>query len=356
MSLPADFRWGVTDSSLSAEGAAPAADWSRWERDGRVPISGDGAGFASDYDDDLHLAAALGFLDVRITVEWARLEPSPGKVDTDALESIREILTAASHAGLRPWATLVHSTLPGWFADDERGFADPSSRSGWWARHVDRTAEALEDLVAGWVPIEDPIGLALRGHLLGIRPPGRSDPETARSAVEGSLEATFEAWRLLRSGRAPVMGVFSAPSVFAAASRKGAGGSQAEHQAQRQARDQAKHWERVLWDPWLRALADGEMAWPWRAPVDRPELAGAFDLVGLAADHPVAVDASGAAGPYPPDARIDASNCAPLPEELGVVLRRVHDRLGDQDLMVAGWGVSTADDDWRDELLHDVVA
>ena len=85
-------------------------------------------------------------------------------------------------------------------------------------------------------------------------------------------------------------------------------------------------------------------------------MAGAFDLVGLAADHPVAVDASGAAGPYPPDARIDASNCAPLPEELGVALRRVHDRLGDQDLMVAGWGVSTTDDDWRDELLHDVVA
>ena len=123
MSLPEDFRWGVTDSSLSAEGVAPAADWSRWERDGRVPVSGDGAGFASDYEYDLRLAAALGFLDVRITVEWARLEPSPGTVDTDALESIREILAAASQAGLRPWATLVHSTLPGWFADDERGLS-----------------------------------------------------------------------------------------------------------------------------------------------------------------------------------------------------------------------------------------
>ena len=69
MSLPDDFRWGVTDSSLSAEGVAPAADWSRWERDGRVPVSGDGAGFASDYEYDLRLAAALGFLDVRITIE-----------------------------------------------------------------------------------------------------------------------------------------------------------------------------------------------------------------------------------------------------------------------------------------------
>lgn len=354
-----DFRWGVTDSSLSTEGVAPAADWSRWERDGRVPASGDGAGLASDHVDDLRLAATLGFTDIRVTVEWARLEPRPGTVDADALDHVRQILAAAVEAGLRPWATLVHGTLPGWFADDERGFADPTSRSRWWARHVDRTAEALEDLVSGWVPVEDPIGSALRSHLLGVRPPGRTDPEAARAAVEGALEATFEAWRLLRSGRAPVMGVFAAPTVFAATGREATGdrtGPDDRRGAGERARDQARHWERILWDPWLRALADGEMAWPWRGPVDRPELAGAFDLVGLAADHPVAVDADGRPGPYPSGARVDASGCAPLPEELGVALRRVHDRLGDRDLVVAGWGVSTADDDWRDELLRDVVA
>ncbi|HJM72175.1 MAG TPA: hypothetical protein QF651_01370, partial [Acidimicrobiales bacterium] len=82
MSQP-DFLWGVTDSSLSVEGVAPTADWSRWERDGRVPTSGDGAGFAIDHADDLRLTAALGFTDIRITVEWARLEPRPGVVDTD---------------------------------------------------------------------------------------------------------------------------------------------------------------------------------------------------------------------------------------------------------------------------------
>jgi beta-glucosidase/6-phospho-beta-glucosidase/beta-galactosidase len=38
------------------------------------------------------------------------------------------------------------------------------------------------------------------------------------------------------------------------------------------------------------------------------------------------------------------------------MLRRVHDRLDGRDLVVAGWGVSTTDDDWRDELLRDVVA
>lgn len=354
MTLPQDFRWGTVDSSLSAEGVAPAADWSRWERDSRAPRSGDGAGFASDYVEDLRLAAALGLTDVRITAEWARLEPRPGSVDNDALDRLRAILLAAVEVGLRPWITFAHTTLPGWFADDERGFSDSAARDRWWSPHLDRTAEALEDLAAGWVPVEDPIGMALRGHLLGTRPPGRTDPIAARTAVEGTLEASFEGWRLLSSGRAPVMGVFAAPTVFEdlGSAAQSAGG---RIPVENQARDRAGEWRRTLWDPWLRALAEGELAWPWRGPVDRPELAGAFHLIGLIADHPMAVGATGSPGPYPVDARVDATGSAPLPEELGVALRSVHDRLGEKDLVVTGCGVATPDDDWRDELLQGVI-
>ena len=356
MALPADFRWGAGASSLSTEGVAPAADWSRFERDGRVPLSGDGAGFASDHVEDLRLAAAIGLTDVRVTAEWARLEPRPGTVDGDALDRIRAVLVAAVEAGLRPWVTLVHGTLPGWFVDDEGGFADATARDRWWSQHVDRTAEALEDLAAGWVPIDDPIGSALRGHLLGVRPPGRTDPVAARDHVEGTLEAAFEGWRLLCSGDAPVMGTFAAPSVFASVPPDAGAGDATTARLRDRARERADEWRRVLVDPWLRALADGELAWPWRAPVDRPALAGAFGPVGLVADHPVAVDPDGIPGPYPVEARSDAAGSAPLPEELGVVLRSVHERLGAHDLVVAGCGVSTGDDDWRDEVLQGVVA
>ncbi|GIT45949.1 MAG: hypothetical protein Ct9H300mP12_05340 [Acidimicrobiales bacterium] len=246
--------------------------------------------------------------------------------------------------------------LPGWFADDERGFADSSSRGGWWARHVDRTAEALEDLVAGWVPIEDPIGLGPPGATSwesgprSDRPRGR--PGGRGGLIGGDLRSLAPPAQRQGPGHGRVFRSLGLRCRLPERSRWEPGRASSPEAGPRPG---CKLGTRA-WDPWLRALADGELAWPWRGPVDRPELAGAFDLVGLAADHPVAVDASGAAGPYPPDARIDASNCAPLPEELGVALRRVHDRLGDQDLMVAGWGVSTTDDDWRDELLHDVVA
>jgi beta-glucosidase len=256
------------------------------------------------------------------------------------VDHYREVLGAAGEAGLDTWVTLHHTSLPGWFAEDERGFRDASSRTRFWARHVDRTAEQFDDLAAGWAPIEDPIGWALRGFLLGARPPGRRDPERAREAVEGIVEAAFDAWRLLSSGRQPVMAVLGLPNVVP---------------VDAEARPEARLWESVLWDTWLRALGDGEFALPWKAAVDRPDLQHVVDLVGVVADHPVGIDQHGAFHPYPADGRTDGSGFCPVPEELGVVLRRVHEVLPDNDLVVAATGVGTTDDDWRDELLTATV-
>ena len=337
MGSSSDFEWGFTTSSLAAEGAAPRADWAAWEAAGHAPRSSDGSGFASDYADDLELLASLGAQSVRLNLDWSRLEPWPRQVDNDAVDYYRGVLQAARDAGLAVWATLHHTTAPGWFVDDERGFVDASSRSNFWARHVDRTAEQFDDLVGGWVPMEDPIGGALRGWLLGTRPPGRRDPDAARDAVVASLEANFDAWKLLRSGDQPVMTVVGLPTV---------------HAARPEAREERGLWEHVLWRSWARVISDGWIDVPWRGPVVDEALIDAFDIIGIAYDHPIAVDVDSSFGPYPATARTDASGFAPNAEELGVVLRRVAELVPDKPLLVASNGVTTADDDWRDELLR----
>ena len=53
------FLKGVTASAVSAEGVAPAADWSTWERDGRASRSSDGAGLLTDFRDDLQQFLSL---------------------------------------------------------------------------------------------------------------------------------------------------------------------------------------------------------------------------------------------------------------------------------------------------------
>ncbi len=338
--IPNNFRWGITASSVSAEGVSPQADWSSWESRGKAPRSESGAGFANEYTNDLGLAANIGLTDFRLTLEWARIEPKPGVIDLGVIDHYREILTTAKTVGLSSWATMHSTSLPGWFSKDERGFQDSTSRSRYWARHVDRTAEQFEDLVSGWAPIEDPIGWALRGFLLGTRPPGHTRVELTREAIKGIVEATFEAWRLLGSGRQPVMAVLGLPSVMP---------------IDEGARPAARLWESVLWDTWLKALGDGEFVLPWETPVERPEIEGLVDIIGIVADHPIGINSQGEFRRYPSQGRIDGSGFCPLPEELGMTIRRVNNSLPAQDLVVASTGVATDDDDWRDELLNATI-
>lgn len=334
---PVESWWGVCTTSLSHDGVAPSADWARWERLGRVPASGHGNGFATNFTDDLSLLASLGFDSVRLTIEWARIEPAPGRTDATAIDHHLDLLRAARSAGLRVVATLVSQTLPGWFADDAGSFRDEAGRSLTWPAHVDRCAELFDPLVDLWVPIDDPIGWAVRGHLLGSRPPGRRDPQLAVQAAEAALLADHEAWRILSSGATPVMCVRGVPTVFGHGPR---------------ADDQVRWWRRLLWDSWIGMLGDGEVALPDRPPIVADELEGAFDLIGIVADAPVAVDAAGGLHPYPPDGRRDASGMVPWPEELGAALQALAERLPGRPLVVAGTGVTTDDDDWREELLR----
>lgn len=335
--------WGVTTSSLQTEGVAPAADWSRWERDRRVPASGDGNGVATNHADDFALLASIGITHLRITLEWARLEPESGRLDADAFDRYQDLLSSAARAGLEVIATLAHGTLPGWFSEDTLGFRDHRRRELDWARHVDRCAERFDDLVATWVPIDDPVGWAIRGHLIGNRPPGRRDPEVAAEAVEGALLANHLAWELLRSGSTPVMGVFGAPTIF---------GHGPENDAQR------RLWHDLIHGTWISAVRDGELLIPGMTPRERPELAGAFDLIGVAHDHPIAVDHQGAIHPYPPDDRRADTGFTPIPNELAELLSYLASELPGRELVVASHGIATTDDEWRERILqetHDLL-
>jgi beta-glucosidase/6-phospho-beta-glucosidase/beta-galactosidase len=183
---------------------APRSDWAAWEADGRVPPSGDGNGFRTRYADDFALLAEHGITHYRLTVEWARLEPSEGRWDEDEVAHVRRVLEAGRDAGVAVWACLLHGSAPGWFTDDQRGWLDGKAATLTWPRHVDRVAGAVGDLVAGWVPIHEPDLQARLGYGEGTFPPGRHREDDERDALAALRTAEAEAARLLRTGEAPV--------------------------------------------------------------------------------------------------------------------------------------------------------
>jgi len=177
----------LTASEL--EGVAPTADWSRWISHDRAPESRDGAGFRSTWRDDLEQLAQLGANEIAITLEWARLWPTANAPDGEEVEFRRDLLSTINELGLTPWGCLIDGTLPGWFADDERGFTDDKTRNLLWPRHVDWIGETFGDLVGGWIPMREPRQWAAWGHLVGATPPlpGGDQPDALIACLEAVL-------------------------------------------------------------------------------------------------------------------------------------------------------------------------
>lgn len=350
--FPDGFMWGSAASSTQTEGAAPRSDWRRWEEDGRAPRSGDGNGFTTNFADDFRLMASLGLTHHRLSLEWARLEPRPGEHDPTSVEHYREVLRAARDAGVAIWVCLHHFTLPGWFSEDEGGFLDRRARTYFWARHVDWVAETFGDLVHGWKPVNEPVAYAFGGWLTGEIPPGRRDVARFAEALEATLLANHEAWRLLHSGDQPTCTIFNLSPVHAA-------WPSGDERERAPAQANAKLFDDVIWRSWIRALRDGVLSVPGRPERVVEDMAGSFDLIGFSYYNALSVHADLSTGPYPADARTGPLGYAPWPEGLGHVLHRLGDELPGRPVVVAECGLGTPaaadDDDRRATYLEDCL-
>ncbi len=334
MTFPEGFLWGTTSSATQVQGAADHSDWFRWEQQGHAPRSLDGNGFSTLFAEDFSLLAEHGLSNHMLTLDWARLEPEQGRLNHNAVEHYTEILRSARDRGIEIWASLHHFTLPGWFSDDEGGYLDDHARSYHWARHVDRTAEMFADLVAGFIPIHEPLTYAHRAFLTGTFPPGRLRTGEFLDALRATHLANAEAWRLLRSGSKPVMTVMDLCPVFP--------GVTSRHPDEREvATQKAALVDQFIWGSWIGALRDGILELPGRVPEEVPAMADSFDLIGFTYRDALTVRADLTTAPYPEESQAGPTARAPWPEGMAITIRRLADELPRRALVVAGCNLTS---------------
>ncbi|HMK07982.1 MAG TPA: family 1 glycosylhydrolase, partial [Anaerolineales bacterium] len=177
-SFPAGFLWGTATAAYQVEGDNRNSDFWAWEAEpGRI-AEGHRSGRACDWwagrwREDFQRAAEAGQNAHRLSVEWSRIEPSPGRIDGEALSAYREILTGARRLGLRPMVTLHHFTNPVWFM--ELGGWAAAEAPQVFERFVEATVTALGDLVDDWVTINEPNVYAYAAYTVGAFPPGEKN-------------------------------------------------------------------------------------------------------------------------------------------------------------------------------------
>ena len=117
MTLPGGFLLGSATSAHQVEGGNVGSDWWEWEhaRADRAK-SLDACDHYHRYSEDVALMRALGLNAFRFSIEWARIEPEEGFFSRAVLAHYGEVIDACRANGIEPVVTLVHQTLPRWFA------------------------------------------------------------------------------------------------------------------------------------------------------------------------------------------------------------------------------------------------
>ncbi|MDQ7820953.1 MAG: glycoside hydrolase family 1 protein [Armatimonadota bacterium] len=269
--FPPGFIWGTATSAYQVEGYNVHADWWEWEQQpGRIrggDRSGAACGWWERAEEDFDLAARLHQTGHRLSVEWSRIQPAPGRWEEAAVDRYRRMLRALRERGIEPMVTLHHFTTPQWFA--RRGGWEAPDAPDLFARFVEQVVPALAEFTSLWCTVNEPMGWVFSAYTAGRWPPGHRSLRRALRAAAGLVRAHAAAYRIIhrvqphaRVGFANYFRLFDparprAPDRWAAA-----------------VRDRLLNWA------FVQAVTEGRVeAFPWRQRF--PGAEGTLDFVGV---------------------------------------------------------------------------
>ena len=233
--FPTGFVWGSATAAFQVEGSTSAdgRGVSIWDtfaaQPGHIDDGSTGEPTADQYrrwESDLDLMVDLGLQAYRFSVAWPRVVPTgSGEINQKGIDHYRRLVDGLLDRGLRPAITLYHWDLPQPLQD----------KGGWAVRETaDRFAEyahvmfeALRDVEATWLTINEPKTTAMVGYAGTEHAPGLGDLDAGLAAVHHQLLAHGKAVAEFRSvgGRGEIgialtlMPVYGAARAEAAARR-----------------------------------------------------------------------------------------------------------------------------------------
>jgi len=223
--FPEGFLWGAATSAHQVEGDNRLNDWWRFEHiAGKIAdgsISGPACRHYERFDSDFALAAADGHNAHRLSIEWSRIEPERGQIDTREVAHYHQVFASLRRHRLTPHVTLHHFTNPLWIAN--RGGWENRETIDCFCDFVRFCAREFGGEVDWWCTVNEPDVYGFRGYSEGTWPPAKRDDGAALAVIAHLLEAHGRAYRILHEedradadgdGKATVVGFAKSYPIF----------------------------------------------------------------------------------------------------------------------------------------------
>ncbi len=176
LSFPRGFLWGTATAAHQIEGNNTNNNWWLFEqRPGKIK-NGDRSTVACDhwnrYEKDFELFKKLNQNAYRMSVEWSRIYPEPGKLDREALDHYRKMINAVRKRGVTPFITLLHFTIPIWWEKDGGFLNQEPAHLDHFRQFCETLATAFKGRIKFWNTINE-IDVVISGFLTETFPPAR---------------------------------------------------------------------------------------------------------------------------------------------------------------------------------------
>ncbi len=145
-----------------------------------------------DYEVVLDLVPALGFDGVRLTLEWARLEPRPGVANEDAIARYAEVIRYARSLELDVTIAIIDGVWPSWLGLE--AWILPWSVP-YVLEHARRVVDLFGGAATGFLAFTQPRELVTRGFLTGTAPPWRQSAVNDAAFAHAQIERIFTSLR-----------------------------------------------------------------------------------------------------------------------------------------------------------------
>ncbi len=197
--FPPGFMWGVATAALQIEGSKGRGpcQWDVFAAPVDESTPGEACDHVTYFQEDLELLRRLNAGAYRFSVSWPRVVPDgKGKPDPEGLAFYERLIDGLLDRKIEPFPTLFYDDLPLFF-HNRRGWLYQDTAL-WFADFAAACAERFGDRINFWTTLNDPLGVAVGGYLLGVRPPGLKNVNFAFTALENLLFAHTQAASVLQ--------------------------------------------------------------------------------------------------------------------------------------------------------------
>ena len=154
--FPEPILWGSATAGHQIEGDNVHSSNYHYEQahpENYVEPSGKACNSYELYKEDIELLKQLGHQAYRFSIEWCRIQPEEGRIDEQAVAHYQDMLDRLAAAGIHACVTLVHGSVPWWFA--QKGGWDKVENHHYFTEYIDYIVPRIADRVGSWIILNE---------------------------------------------------------------------------------------------------------------------------------------------------------------------------------------------------------